>query len=117
MYMYKSCTSERATVLLQIDFSLPQPKVTPHAQHLFQPGKGQGTLSPLKISNIQDLILFTSLHDVQQNLPIPKWCHIGNASSIKKVVVALVSGVGAVEYEKNQDCFFQCNALFGQVRY
>ena len=96
--------------------SLLQPKVVAHAQHLFRTANGCGTLSPLKISNIQDLILFVSLHEAESHLGIPKWCYVGSAGSIRRVGIVLVSGVGAVEYKKNQDCFPQCNALFEQVR-
>ena len=94
-----------------ISFPL-QPKLNPHVKHLFQAEDGLSTdLFPVKISNIQELILFALTHE-----SMPNWCHISHVGKIQKVVIVLVSGVGAEEYVENQECFSQCNTQFEQVR-
>lgn len=91
---------------------LAQHRLIPSPSHLF---RICGALQPLKISDIQDLILFAALHDKERHLTLPKWCNQTEKNSIQKVVIVLVSGIGTAEYAKNQDCFTQCNALFDHV--
>ncbi|XP_067043980.1 uncharacterized protein [Acropora muricata] len=88
---------------------LAQHRLVPSLSHLF---RICGALKPLKISDIQDLILFAALHEKERHLTLPKWCNQTEKNSIQKVVIVLVSGIGAAEYAKNQDSFTQCNALF-----
>ena len=90
-----------------------QLKVVPRAQHMFRVEQGCA-ISPLGITNIKDLILFASfMGELGRH---PKWCEITKAGKIQKVVVVLVSCVGAKEYMENQSSFPQCNKLFEQVR-
>ncbi|CAH3187934.1 unnamed protein product, partial [Porites lobata] len=86
-----------------------QPTVNPYTEHLFQAGNVHHALSPVKISSIPELILFALTPD---DAVVPDWCDIMNVRSIQKVVIVLVSGIGAVEFNKHQEHFSQCNTLF-----
>lgn len=91
---------------------MAQHRVVPSPIHLF---RICGALKPLKISDIQELILFAALHEKEQRLTLPQWCNQTEKNSIQKLVIVLVSGIGTAEYARNQDCFTQCNALFDHV--
>ena len=89
-----------------------QPQVNPYAEHLFQAGNVHHSRSPVKISSIPELILFALTPD---DAVVPDWCDIINVRGLQKVVIVLVSGIGAVEFSKHQEHFSQCNTLFEKV--
>lgn len=90
-----------------------QPRIIPHSHHLFR--VGQHTKERLKISKITDLILFASLQDADPRCQ--SWCQIESADKVHKVVIVLVSGVGAEEFLENKDHFPKCSSLFELVRF
>ena len=67
------------------------------------------------MSDLQDLILFIASRQ-PEDCKEPKWCSISREENLKKIVVVLVSGVGAAEYNENQESFSQCSKLFKRVR-
>ncbi|RMX46312.1 hypothetical protein pdam_00000564 [Pocillopora damicornis] len=88
-----------------------KPKIIPHAHQLFRVGKN--TKERIKISKLADLIFFASLRDVDPRCQsCQSWCQIEGADKVHKVIIILVSGVGAKEFIENKDCFPKCSSFF-----
>lgn len=71
---------------------------------LFDIGAERYGCSQLKFSDIQELVLFTTIGCLKYNKK-PQWIDLGNWPAVHNAVLVLLSAVGTQLFEENKDCF------------